>query len=39
MQASFITMFDGVLYLREGDAGRSVVDIAVIVGQVECRDD
>ena len=32
-------MVDGLLYLREGYAGCSVVDISVIVGQVECRDD
>ena len=39
MQASFATMLDGLLCLREGDAGCSVIDIAVVVGQVECRDD
>lgn len=39
MQASFVTMLDGVLYLREGDTGCSVIDIAVIVGQVEGGND
>ena len=35
MQASFSTIFDGLLYLREGYTGYSVIDIAVIVGQIE----
>ena len=39
MQAGFTTMSDGILNLRESYAGSSVVDIAVIVGQVECSDD
>ena len=39
MQASFSAVSDGILNLRESYAGCSVVDIAVIVGQVECSDD
>ena len=32
-------MIDGFLHLRESHTGGSVVDIAIIVGEVECRDD
>ena len=39
MQAGFTTVSDGILNLRESYAGCSVVDIAVIVGQIECSDD
>lgn len=39
MQASFSTVIDGRLYLREGHAGCGVVDIAVVVRQLEDRDD
>ena len=39
MQAGFATVSDGILNLRESYAGCSVVDIAVIVGQIECSDD
>ena len=39
MQAGFTTVSDGILNLRESDAGCSVVDVAVIVGQIECSDD
>ena len=39
MQAGFTTVSDGILDLRESYAGCSVVDIAVIVGQIECGDD
>lgn len=35
MQASFSTVGNGFLYLREGYAGYSVVDIAVVVRQIE----
>ena len=35
MQASFFTVVDGLLYLRESYAGYSVVDIAVVVRQIE----
>ena len=31
MQASFPTVIDGLLYLREGHAGCSMVDIAIVV--------
>lgn len=35
MQANFTTVVDGLLYLREGYAGYSVIDIAVVVRQIE----
>ena len=39
MQPSLATMLDGLLHLREGYAGYSMVDIIVVVRQIEYRND
>ena len=39
MQPSLAAVLDGLLYLRKGHAGYSVVDITVVVRQIEYGDD
>ena len=36
MQPSLATVLDGLLDLRKSYAGYGVIDIAVVVGQIEC---
>ena len=39
MQSCLATVLDGILYLRKGYAGYSMVDMAVVVRQIEYGDD